>query len=177
MSSLNSRLSLAAKADCRFWHQRVGHVDAGRWRHLGRQPQSRRPLRDWNRRSSSLRSLEQLATKLQQRHTAWTRFVYAGREEARREAADRRCGGAQAGQRSDSSGVRRSGQSGSLRRRSTTGRRPRKRIDWSRCASCWTKWMRPGGPAWRSVVRRFPKKPVCCSTRAATSRSSRNCIP
>ena len=34
-----------------------------------------------------LRSLEQLATKLQQRHTAWTRFIYAGREEARREAA------------------------------------------------------------------------------------------
>jgi signal transduction histidine kinase len=34
-----------------------------------------------------LRALEQLATKLQQRHTAWTRFIYAGREEARREAA------------------------------------------------------------------------------------------
>ncbi len=34
-----------------------------------------------------LRALEQLATKLQKRHTAWTRFVYAGREEARREAA------------------------------------------------------------------------------------------
>src|SRR3989337_820534 len=26
-----------------------------------------------------LRALEQLATKLQKRHTAWTRFVYAGR--------------------------------------------------------------------------------------------------
>jgi signal transduction histidine kinase len=34
-----------------------------------------------------LRTLEQLAAKLQQRHTAWTRFVYAGREDARREAA------------------------------------------------------------------------------------------
>ncbi len=34
-----------------------------------------------------LRALEQLATKLQKRHTAWTRFIYAGREEARREAA------------------------------------------------------------------------------------------
>jgi signal transduction histidine kinase len=34
-----------------------------------------------------LRALEQLATKLQKRHTAWTRFVYAGREDARREAA------------------------------------------------------------------------------------------
>ncbi|MEX2091213.1 MAG: ATP-binding protein [Pirellulales bacterium] len=35
-----------------------------------------------------LRALEQLATKLQKRHTAWTRFIYAGREEARREAAN-----------------------------------------------------------------------------------------
>ncbi len=34
-----------------------------------------------------LRALEQLATKLQQRHTAWTRYMYAGREEARHEAA------------------------------------------------------------------------------------------
>jgi signal transduction histidine kinase len=34
-----------------------------------------------------LQALEQLATKLQKRHTAWTRFIYAGREEARREAA------------------------------------------------------------------------------------------
>ncbi len=34
-----------------------------------------------------LRILEKMATRLQQRHTAWTRFIYGGREEARHEAA------------------------------------------------------------------------------------------
>jgi signal transduction histidine kinase len=34
-----------------------------------------------------LQILEQMATRLQKRHTAWTRFIYGGREEARREAA------------------------------------------------------------------------------------------
>jgi len=34
-----------------------------------------------------LQQLEQLATRLQQRHTAWTRFIYGGRVEARREAS------------------------------------------------------------------------------------------
>ena len=34
-----------------------------------------------------LRALEQLAATLQKRHTAWTRYIYAGREESRREAA------------------------------------------------------------------------------------------
>jgi signal transduction histidine kinase len=34
-----------------------------------------------------LQQLEELATTLQHRHTAWTRFIYGGREEARRSAA------------------------------------------------------------------------------------------